>query len=125
MKKFLAFLMAAMMLLGAVSAFAEAPAEPLPIKMGQVVYAAHGTHCFAVITAAIQGETIVALATNIGGRGARTAGENLLYVLTYNPSRQGRKGSVYVYQFYDDTLVKAYEGVVDKPVAMLYKYRIS
>lgn len=72
-----------------------------------------------------QGETIVALATNIGGRGARTAGENLLYVLTYNPSRQGRKGSVYVYQFSDDTLVKAYEGVVDKPVAMLYKYRIS
>ena len=60
MKKIVAILLAAMMLLGAVSAFAEAPAEPLPIKMGQVVYAAHGTHCFAVITAAIQGETIVA-----------------------------------------------------------------
>ena len=55
MKKLLAVLLAAMLLLTAASAFAEGE-----IKLGQVDYAAHGTGCFAVITAAVQDETIVA-----------------------------------------------------------------
>ena len=55
MKKLLAVLLAAMLLLTAVSAFAEGE-----IKIGQVDYAAHGTGCFAVITAAVQDDVIVA-----------------------------------------------------------------
>ncbi len=55
MKKLLAVLLSVLMLFAAVSAFAEGE-----IKIGQVDYAAHGTGCFAVITAAVQDETIVA-----------------------------------------------------------------
>lgn len=53
MKKFLALVLAAMMLLCAATAVAE-------IKIGQVDYAAHGTSCFAVLTVAMDGDTIVA-----------------------------------------------------------------
>lgn len=55
MKKLLAVLLAAMLLLSAAAAFAEGE-----IKLGQVDYAAHGTGCFAVITAAVQDDVIVA-----------------------------------------------------------------
>ena len=55
MKKLLAVLLAVMLLLTAASAFAEGE-----IKIGQVDYAAHGAGCFAVTTAAVQDETIVA-----------------------------------------------------------------
>ena len=55
MKKLLAVLLAAMMLLTAASALAEGE-----IKLGQVDFAAHGTGCFAVITAAVQDDVIVA-----------------------------------------------------------------
>ena len=55
MKKLLAVLLAAMLLLTAASAFAEGE-----IKLGQVDYAAHGTGCFAVITAVVQDDVIVA-----------------------------------------------------------------
>ncbi|MBR1584768.1 MAG: hypothetical protein IJ662_04440 [Clostridia bacterium] len=58
MKKILALVLAAMMLLG-VTAFAE-EAAPAPITLGQVDYAAHGAQCFAVITAAVHGDTIIA-----------------------------------------------------------------
>lgn len=52
MKKFLALLLAAMMLLCSVSAMAE-------VKIGQVQYAAHGTKCFAVLTVVMDGDLIV------------------------------------------------------------------
>ena len=55
MKKLLAVLLAAMLVPTAASAFAEGE-----IKIGQVDYAAHGAGCFAVITAVVQDETIVA-----------------------------------------------------------------
>ena len=55
MKKLLAVLLSVLMLFAAVSAFAEGE-----IKLGQVDYAAHGTGCFAVITAAVQDDVIVA-----------------------------------------------------------------
>ena len=56
MKKLLAVLLIACMVFSfAAMAEEEAPA----IKLGQVVYAAHGTHCFSVITAVIQGEVIL------------------------------------------------------------------
>ena len=59
MKKIIALVLAAMMLLAATAAFAEAaPEEPKPLKLGQVVTYLHG-HGFAVVTAVIQGETIV------------------------------------------------------------------
>ena len=58
MKKVVAILLAAMMLLGIV-AFAEEAAAP-EIKIGQVDYAAHGKGCFAVITAVIQGDVVLA-----------------------------------------------------------------
>ena len=54
MKKFLALVLALAMLLCATSAFADG------IKLGQVDYAAHGTSCFAVLTVAVDGDTIVA-----------------------------------------------------------------
>ena len=54
MKKFLAILLAALMLTASV-AFAEGE-----VLIGQVDVAAHGAGCFAVITAAVQGDTIVA-----------------------------------------------------------------
>lgn len=54
MKKVLALVLAVMMLLG-ITALANAE-----VKLGQVDYAAHGAQCFAVITVAVEGETIVA-----------------------------------------------------------------
>ncbi len=55
MKKVLALLLVAMLLMCSVTALAEEP-----VKLGQVEYAAHGTKCFAVLTVAVQGDTIVA-----------------------------------------------------------------
>ena len=54
MKKIVALLLGIMLVLASVSAFAE------DVKLGQVQYAAHGKQSFAVITAAVQGDTIVA-----------------------------------------------------------------
>lgn len=72
-----------------------------------------------------QGEIIKDIATNFKGRKA-TDGEDLLYVATYNPSRSGEhKGSLYVYRYTDDTLVKSYEGICDNPTSVIYKYRIN
>ena len=51
MKKFLALLLSIMLL--STVALAE-------VKIGQVEYAAHGTSCFAVLTVAMDGDTIVA-----------------------------------------------------------------
>lgn len=71
------------------------------------------------------GELIRDIATNHMGR-ASIAGENYLYVATYNPSRSGEhKGSLYVYNFSDDTLAAKYEGICDDPAAVIYKYRIN
>ena len=55
MKKLVSLMLAALLLLTAASAFAEGE-----IRIGQVDYAAHGTSCFAVITAVVQDETIIA-----------------------------------------------------------------
>ena len=55
MKKIVALILSAMLLLSAFSALAEGE-----IKLGQVQYAAHGQQAFAVITAAVQDETVVA-----------------------------------------------------------------
>ena len=55
MKKVLSLVLVAMLLLCSVTALAEEP-----VKLGQVDYAAHGTKCFAVLTVAVQGDTIVA-----------------------------------------------------------------
>ena len=72
-----------------------------------------------------QGEQIRDIATNFKGRKA-TEGEDLLYVATYNPGRSGEhKGSLYVYRYTDDTLVKSYEGICDDPASVIYKYRIN
>lgn len=48
MKKFVALLLAAL-LLCTTAAYAE-------VKIGQVEYAAHGTSCFAVMTVALDGD---------------------------------------------------------------------
>lgn len=53
MKKVVALLLAALLLCTSAAAVAE-------IKIGQVDYAAHGTSCFAVLTVALDGDTIVA-----------------------------------------------------------------
>ena len=54
MKKFLALVLALCMMIP-FAAFADET-----VKLGQVDYAAHGTKCFAVLTVAMQGDTIVA-----------------------------------------------------------------
>ena len=73
-----------------------------------------------------EGERIRDIATNFKGRGKGDDGEDLLYVVTYNPDRPGeKKGSLYVYSFADDSLVKSYEGICDDPVSVLYKYRAN
>lgn len=76
MKKFFALFLALMMMVS-VTAFGEAIASPdagaiedaiaspdagviEEIKLGQALFAAHGTKCFAVITVALQGDVIVA-----------------------------------------------------------------
>ncbi len=56
MKKFLALLLVACMLLPVAALAEEAPA----IKLGQVQFAAHGDKCFAVMTVVLQGDVIVA-----------------------------------------------------------------
>ena len=55
MKKFLIVLLA--LCLSLTCALAE---EAAPVKLGQVDYAAHGAGCFAVITAAVQGDVVLA-----------------------------------------------------------------
>ena len=73
-----------------------------------------------------EGERIRDIATNFKGRGKGDDGEDLLYVVTYNPDRSGvKKGSLCVYLFADDSLVKSYEGICDDPVSVLYKYRAN
>ena len=72
------------------------------------------------------GEQIKDIATNFKGKEKGTEGEDMLYVATYNPSRAGeRKGSLYIYRFSDETLVKSYEGMFNEPVSVIYKYRIN
>ena len=56
MKKFLALLLVACMLLPFAAMAEETPA----IKIGQVQWGAHGTKCFAVMTVVLQGDVIVA-----------------------------------------------------------------
>lgn len=55
MKKVLSLLLVLCMMLPVF-----ALAEETTIKLGQVDYAAHGNKCFAVLTVAVQGDTIVA-----------------------------------------------------------------
>ena len=72
------------------------------------------------------GEIIRSMATNFMGTFGDDTQETLLYVATYNPERKGeKKGSLYIFRFSDDTLVKQYEGICDDPVQVMYKYRIS
>lgn len=72
------------------------------------------------------GEIIRDIDTNFKGKAADAGGEDLLYVVTYNPTRSTEhKGSLYVYSFADNSLVESYEGVFDDPVKVMYKYRIN
>ena len=73
-----------------------------------------------------EGEQIKDIATNFKGKEKGTEGEDLLYVVTYNPDRAGeKKGSLYIYRFSDETLVKSYEGIFYEPAGIVYKYRLS
>ena len=56
MKKLIALILSVMMM---ACCFA-AVAEDAPVKLGQVQYAAHGSQAFAVITVAVQGDTVCA-----------------------------------------------------------------
>ena len=58
MKKILSVLVSLLLLVSCVAAFAEE--APAPVKIGQVDAAAHGTGCFAVVTAVVQGDVILA-----------------------------------------------------------------
>lgn len=69
------------------------------------------------------GETICHMATNYMYDFPDGTEETLLYIATYNEST--KKGSVFVYDIATETLVKTYKDVCDRPVKMMYKYRIS
>ena len=56
MKKVLSLLLVVCMLIPALALAEDAPA----VVIGQTQYAAHGTKCFAVLTVAMEGDTIVA-----------------------------------------------------------------
>lgn len=72
------------------------------------------------------GEQIRDIATNFNGKEKGTAGEEYIYVVTYNPDRAGdKKGSLYVYNVSDETLAKSYEGYFYDPASVIYKYRIN
>lgn len=71
------------------------------------------------------GEEICDVATNYMDEYGDGTEETLLYVATYNPARPDKKGSVYVYDIATQTLQKVYEGICDRPVKLMYKYRIS
>ena len=73
-----------------------------------------------------EGEEICDMTTNYTYNPDDTESETLLYIATYNPSRASeKKGSVYVYDIATQTLQKSYEGICDRPVRLMYKYRIS
>lgn len=76
-----------------------------------------------------EGEQIVDMCVNYMGPYAAKdgidPGEDLLYILTFNPSRSGKKGSLYIYRFSDDSLERSLEGICDNPQSVIYKYRIS
>ena len=73
-----------------------------------------------------EGEEICDMATNYMDEYGDGTEETLLYIATYNPSRASeKKGSVYVYDIATQTLQKSYEGICDRPVRLMYKYRIS
>lgn len=73
-----------------------------------------------------EGEQIRDIATNFKGKEKGTEGEDLLYIVSYNPGRAGeKKGSLYIYRFSDETLVKAYEGMFFDPASVVYKYRMN
>jgi len=71
------------------------------------------------------GEQIVDIASNFMGKAKGSDGESLLYIATYNPSRSGKKGSLYVVDLSVDEIVKSYEGICDTPVSVIYKYRVN
>ncbi len=56
MKKKIAALLCVVLVL---ASFAGCGSKETPLKIGQVVYAAHGTKCFSVITAVVSGDEIV------------------------------------------------------------------
>lgn len=72
-----------------------------------------------------EGEIICAMGTNfMGDYGDRgTTDETLLYVASYNEAT--KKGSLYIFDIKTQTLVEKYQDVCDRPVKLLYKYRIS
>lgn len=72
------------------------------------------------------GETICDMAVNYMGALGDDTQESLLLVATYNHSREGaKKGSLFIYNIKDNSLLKSYEGICDKPVKVMYKYRVS
>jgi hypothetical protein len=54
----------------------------------------------------------------------RSQDDKYLYVCTYNATRPEKKGSLFIYDFTTQALVKSYEGKFDRPVRVLYKYRM-
>lgn len=78
-----------------------------------------------------EGERIMDIASNFMGVAASGVsgpdnGEDKLFVVTYNASRPGdKKGSLYVYNVVDNSLQACYEGICNKPVKVVYKYRMN
>ena len=70
-----------------------------------------------------EGEEICSMCTKLSPYTGDS--DTWLIVATYNPNRAGdKKGSVYVFDLTDNSLVKKYEGVCYKPVQVLYKFVI-
>lgn len=70
-----------------------------------------------------EGEIIRDIATNFKGKAGDAGGEDVLYVATFNPG-SGR-GSLYVYRFSDNGLVREYKDKFGDPASVIYKYRTN
>lgn len=74
-----------------------------------------------------EGEIVYDIATNYinGAKVDHEYAETLLYIATYNENAANdRKGSLYVYDIAGNSLLAKYEGIFDKPVKIMYKYRV-
>ncbi len=80
---------------------------------------------FTPIITLPEGEEICALGVSGNHYSNSATEEAYLYVATWNPGRSGeKKGSLYIYKFLDHTLDRSYEGICDKPVKVMHKFRV-
>lgn len=70
------------------------------------------------------GEVVKCMSQSGSGTEAGKPNQTELYIATYNPDRAGEfKGSMYIYDADNGTLLNKYEGISDEPVDVFYKIK--